>query len=155
MKLIEHKSYYFSIIKKIDISGREFYVLNAPDNIKYTIPAKFYKNYNLKIGSKIKCYVDKINCRGKIFIEPKHPYYERLSIHYFFYKGKEKRITKNKEEIDVIIVTDKYEQISTILPNNDFQKSKNYKPEKILCKVERVKKGRLYLVNLDKSENIF
>ena len=149
MKLFEHKSYYFTILKKINIDNNEFYIFNAPDCTKHTIPAKFYINYKSKIGSLIKCYIDKINCNGQIFIEPEHPYYKRHSIHDFLYKGKESRTTKQGINIDVITVVDKYGRVCTILPNNKFQKSEKYKPEKIQCKVERVKKSRLYLVNLD------
>ena len=34
---------------------------------------KFYKHYGIEPGNKINCRIDKINCTGKIFLEPEHP----------------------------------------------------------------------------------
>jgi len=148
-KMIEGKSYTFKINKKTKIDNENFIILEDPFNKKHLIPLRHYKNYNFENIKEINCYVDKINCKGQVFIEPDHPFYKRESFYKFAYLKKETRITKQGKKINFIFVLDKYNRECTILPNNNFQKSDKYNPKFIKCKVERVKKGKLYLQNLD------
>ncbi len=147
--LEERKAYNFKILKKEEINKSTFYILRDPYGTKHMMVAEFYNSYKLLIGEEIKCYVDKINCRGKIFLEPDHPYYKINKVYNFTYKGKGTRITKKGKEINVIFVEDKFNREFTLLPNNNFQFSKDYLPDEISCKVERIKKGKLHLINLD------
>lgn len=72
----EGEWYNFKIINQIDIpdKGNQF-VLQHSSGRKILLPADNYVKYDLTIGSSIDCRVDKINCTGQIFMEPKHPYY--------------------------------------------------------------------------------
>jgi len=76
MKIEEGKSYIFSIEKTITIPGAgEHFVLRGPDGRKYLVPAAVYAGYGLQTGGEIECRVDKINCKGEVFLEPRNPYY--------------------------------------------------------------------------------
>lgn len=143
------EAYLFRTIKETVIAGEEFLILEDPYGNRHMLPMKFYKHYGIENMEELKCYVDKINCRGQIFLEPEHPLYKRKSVHNFKYIKKDHRITKQGIEINVIIVEDKYQRLCTILPNNDFQMTEQFAPETIKCKVERVKKSLLFLENIN------
>ncbi len=151
-KLEENKSYIFKLGKIMQIADENFLSITDPLGKKHLIDLRYYKDYNFEENSEMLCFVDKINCRGQIFIEPDHPFYKRESIHEFEYQKKTSLVTKQGKKIEVIVVKDKLGRDCTILPNNIFQMSDEYSPEKIKCKVERVKKSRLYLVNLDYTD---
>jgi hypothetical protein len=74
----EGQKFQFIISNKLNLPGTDEanWILIGPDQKKYLLPAEYYTNYNLKIGQQIQCLVDKINCSGKIFLEPDHPYYK-------------------------------------------------------------------------------
>ncbi len=77
-KLKEGKSYAFIINKQISIpgSGELHFVLIGPDKKRYLLKSSHYEHYGLKVGGKVICIVDKINCTGQVFLEPEHPYYK-------------------------------------------------------------------------------
>ena len=153
-KLNERQAYIFEILKREELGNSSFYILKDPFGTKHIMPAEYYDSYNLITGSKIKCYIDKINCRGKIFLEPDHPYYKIHGIYDFKYSRKGTVINKKGKEFKVIFVNDIFNRKFTVLPNNKFQFSEKYKPETISCELKRIKKGKLYLVSLDGNNEI-
>lgn len=80
----EGEWYNFKIINQIDIpdKGNQL-VLQHSSGRKILLPTDNYVKYNLTIGSSIDCRVDKINCTGQIFMEPKHPYYSIGDVYTF------------------------------------------------------------------------
>lgn len=77
MKLEEGKSFKFRYEKGVTLpDGSEFLVMNGPDGRKYLIPAAGYRSYGLKPGGDVVCRVDKINCKGEVFLEPSNPFYK-------------------------------------------------------------------------------
>ena len=52
-----------------------YYVLQDVNGLKHFLNAQYYENYGFKPGDEILCKIDKINCTGRIYLEPKHPYY--------------------------------------------------------------------------------
>lgn len=66
----------FKVIRIISINDESFYVVESPYKTRHMLDAEKYKNYNLFPDSNITCRVDKINCSGKIFLEPLNPYYK-------------------------------------------------------------------------------
>jgi hypothetical protein len=76
IRIKEGMSYNFTIGKHVLMpDGEKFISLKGPDGKKYLIPAERYGNYGLEQGSEVVCRIDKINCKGEVFIEPRHPYY--------------------------------------------------------------------------------
>ncbi|MEJ5302071.1 MAG: hypothetical protein HPY80_01890 [Bacteroidales bacterium] len=56
--------------------GRQYLVLEDEKGYRFLQDYRPYANYGLKPGLKIICKVDKINCNGKVFLEPQHPWFE-------------------------------------------------------------------------------
>jgi hypothetical protein len=75
-KLIEGNWYNFKIVKSIDIADEEYFVLETPLKTRILLPQEPYHLYHFSINQSILCKVDKISCSGKIYLEPKHPYYQ-------------------------------------------------------------------------------
>ncbi len=71
------RSYLFTISGHIFLPGTHIgnWVLTGPGKKKYLLEEQHYTHYHLEIGQRIRCHVDKMNCSGKIFLEPQHPYY--------------------------------------------------------------------------------
>lgn len=84
---MEQGKYYLFVFHKIIKSpeGTDYFVLIDPFGQKHLIPARFYTSYVLVIGQKYLCKVDKINCLGRVFIEPPHPFYKENQTYLFRY----------------------------------------------------------------------
>ena len=76
MKLLEEQYYRFKVVKTVILPDRsENMILLGPDGRKYMLPLAYYLDYDLRDKTEITCRVDKINCRGKVFLEPENPWY--------------------------------------------------------------------------------
>jgi hypothetical protein len=60
-----------------------YFVLQDINGMKHFMPAENYQNYGFRTGDEIICKIDRINCTGRIFLEPKHPYYNEGEIYSF------------------------------------------------------------------------
>ena len=77
VELKEGNSYLFKITGTIVLpDGSESFVLTDPNKVRHLINTQYYSEYNLKNNQEIICRIDKINCTGKIYIEPEHPHYK-------------------------------------------------------------------------------
>lgn len=76
-KFSEGEWHQFRVQKMIEIPGEEvYYVLESKAGNRLLMPTKFYQTYNINPGDMILCHVDKINCSGKIYLEPEHPIFQ-------------------------------------------------------------------------------
>jgi hypothetical protein len=76
-RLKEGKSYPFRITGIVVLpDGSEYFALSDPNLVKHLLEKKYYENYFFETGQLIECRIDKINCSGKIYIEPLHPLYK-------------------------------------------------------------------------------
>ncbi|MCD6113647.1 MAG: hypothetical protein J7J86_10350 [Bacteroidales bacterium] len=146
--LEEGKKYNFKVINKILFpDDNEYFVLQDPFGIKQLLKTKYYKNYNIKINSNIVCKVDKINCTGKIFLEPEHPYYKTGKVYDFdFVKFINKKNNSGNNE-NIAIVKDIYNNEINLILNSSIKPI--HKPEAIKCRIERIKKGKIFLSPID------
>jgi hypothetical protein len=79
----------FYVLKELILpDGIMYLVIADPFGDKHLIPSKYYKNYPIKPGTSYLCHIDKINCQGKIFIEPIHPYYKHGKVYPFIFEKK-------------------------------------------------------------------
>ena len=121
---------------------QKYFVLLDPNNHKYLIEEKHYSDYNFKTGQNINCRIDKINCTGNIFFEPEHPLY-KINKSYKFEVLEKKQIKNNAEVIiEVLLVQDVFQ--NKILIQED-KNSTSYIGDEINCRVDRIKKGKLFL----------
>ncbi|NOZ34351.1 MAG: hypothetical protein GXO80_03515 [Chlorobi bacterium] len=135
----------FTIKKIIEFSENDsFFVLEDSFERKQLLNTKYYKNYQFKIGQSIICKVDHINCSGKIFLEPEHPFYKENEVYDFIIDSIEKTENRLKETVFHINSTDKTGNTATCITENIAEN--NYKSgQKVQYKIERIKKGKLYL----------
>ena len=116
--------------------GLEYMILEDPYNQKHFIEAGLYAGYDMKAGQLIECRVDKINCTGRVFLEPLHPYYSAGNNYDFrivqvgFSEGKK-----------ILVLEDVFQnQLELLYPPEN---SVRYFPGKMLrCKIIRIRKGK-------------
>jgi hypothetical protein len=140
-RLKEGEIYEFRVEKKVtDPASVDHFILTGPDDKKYLLQAAFYRNYGISAGTYIKCRVDKVNCRGQIFLEPVNPHYSEGSSCEFIVEGYDIRTDHSGNEVKVFMVRDIYDNIifvpCDILPEIGAP---------VHLVIERISKGRLYL----------
>lgn len=76
-KFSEAEWHPFRVIKTLVIPGEDEYLLVESRSCnRLLIPARHYQNYGIEANTWIQCRVDRINCSGRIFLEPEHPFYK-------------------------------------------------------------------------------
>jgi len=144
-RLVEGRSYPFRILKIVSLGpGEDWFVMQDPNGYKILVPENFYRQYGFKPGQTLMCRVDKINCNGRMFLEPEHPHYKEGETYDFelISKGRRKNIINQDERY--FIVRDVF--------SNEW-KVRTYDrmlwedpPFRIPCKVRRIKKGKQFLI---------
>jgi len=95
----------FKVLKQIRIPGEDmYYLLESPLGNRLLLTAKYYSSYGIVAGAIIKCIVDKINCSGKIYLEPAHPYYKVGDRYIFQVTGNEQFTDGKGREITRVMV---------------------------------------------------
>lgn len=126
----------FTVTKVIDVpgSGKQF-VLTHESGKKLLLPVEFYVKYNIAVNSTIQCRIDKINCTGQIFIEPRHPFYKTGGAYSF----RVKYITDSVlDEIQNLTVCDIFgNKIEVFVPKGTI----NTGQAEVKLKVIGIKKG--------------
>ncbi len=144
-KFTEGEQHLFTITGFTDIpgTGESFYILKNPFDGKHLLKANHYNHYNLKEGQQITCKIDKINCSGKIFLEPENPKYKEGEIYEFDLVKIIDHINSVGKKEKAAVVKDVF-GIETIcsLPENY---KIDLRSKIIKCKVLRIKKGQLFL----------
>lgn len=144
-RLEEGQVYPFLILKLISLEpGDNWFVLLDPNGYKILLPEKYYIDYGFKQGQEIRCRVDKINCNGRMYLEPMHPFYKEGEVYLFSLacKGQKKNILDQDEWYFMVRdMFDKKWKVRTF-----SGKLWENPPESIECKLKRIKKGKLFLV---------
>jgi hypothetical protein len=155
-KFTEGQVYEFVYVKNVFVE-EEFMVFEDNDKERYLLPLQNYKNYNLEPNKPVKCLINRIDCKGKVTIEPEHPYYKIGEIYDF--KFVKMLVTEDAEFNPVmdksyvkkdyeIIVADIYENQHIVIPKR-WQRKKRYEAETTRCKLVKIIQGRLLLQNVD------
>lgn len=77
VQLTEGKFFPFKITGDAVLPDEtECFILTDPNEVHHLLEKSSYVNYHFKQGQVIQCRIDKINCAGKVFIEPEHPFYQ-------------------------------------------------------------------------------
>ena len=146
LKLREGKEYKFLVEKELTLpDNSRHYLLKGPDSKKYLVPFRRYYQYGISAGAVIKCRIDKLNCKGEMFLEPQNPWYSEGKSYSFLVDGIEERTDKAGLNHKVVVVIDKSgNKISVHLDNSlPFP----FKGTKIDLIVERITKGKIHLVS--------
>jgi len=107
MKLQEGEKYNFFVKRILEIGGNNYYLLLGPGDVKYLLKKDYYEHYNIDIDDTITCRVDKINCRGEVFLEPEHPYYSEGREYMFEVTGRDLRVDNKGETVAVFTLADR------------------------------------------------
>lgn len=74
----------FNLIKQVKLEdNNDYFVLEDQFGIRHFIESWHYGNYNLEIGAEVFCLIAKVNCTGRIYLEPFHPYYKIGEVYSF------------------------------------------------------------------------
>jgi hypothetical protein len=144
VKLIEGRKYQFLVEKELTLpDNSNHFLVTGPDAKKYLIPAGRYSHYGITPGNVIKCRIDRVNCKGEIFLEPQNPWYSEGKSYSFTVKGTEERTDNSGIKHKVVVVTDKAGSKIIVPPGvlNSFPS----RGSKIKLKVQRITKGKLQL----------
>lgn len=144
---LEINRYYWFLLKKKTTmpDGIEYFVMEDPFGNKHMMETEPYKHYKFELGQKVEIRIDKINCTGKVFFEPKHPKYSLGASLKVPFMGHGTELDKFKEEVHVLLVKDPYGNITSVRPLNNEQRKPAFNPEFLQCEVHRISKGRLIL----------
>jgi len=140
--LKEGEEYIFTAGKEIETpDGKSYRILTGPDNVRYLLRSDYYRKYAIEEGNKITCIVDKINCRGEVFLEPRHPVYEPGKKYEFKIISYELRSDNSGNETSVMVVEDVFG--NKIAVPADGKNSEKIQPgSNIILKVEKISKGK-------------
>jgi hypothetical protein len=143
-RLTEGHTFPFRILKEVELSpGDAYFVMQDPMGYKILMPAGFYRDYGFAPGQVIQCRVDKINCNGQMFLEPKHPHYNEGEVYDFPVVSAGQRSNLLDEPETFFKVRDVLgRQWEVRSPRKDLPEPL---PKVIPCLLERIKKGRLFL----------
>jgi len=152
MKLEEGECYDFIVQKTLKIGDREYFLLEGPGGEKYLLPEKYYKHYRIEVNSIINCRVDKINCRGKVYLEPANPFYNEGQEYSFKVTGRDIRINEAGVLIPVLIVIDRFRN-DLVVPVSMVGSYDIRKNSEVTLKIHRINKGRIIFTETDKVKN--
>ncbi len=134
----------FKVVRIITIpNNNKFFVLQDSNGNKHLLPFKLYENYNIEINSEIKCEIDKINCIGRIFLEPLHFYFIENKNFKFKYMSDIETVRKNKSRYKYHKFIGKY-NFTALLPY-DYNTNKFIKNSRYIFKVDKISKAVIYL----------
>jgi len=137
-RLEEGKRYIFKVIGKVTLQDEQaYYILEDPHKIRHLLPSWLYKYYGIKTGQTITCKVDKINCTGRVYLEPEHPCYKEGQTYDFTVSSINKNTFPDKLSIDIIDIFSN--KISVDCPKD--LKIDNNENAKISCRIIRIRKG--------------
>ncbi len=151
MTLSEGETYVFTVLALKSIeegSDQQFFLLEGPYGGKFLLPSLPYRSYGIQIGSHVACRIDKINCSGKIFLEPENPYYKEGNTYLFDVIRVESCALQNGEMAKSALVKDIMgNNHDVIIGDSDLSKKKIY------CRINRIKKGKLHLAVAESDES--
>lgn len=144
VKLNEGDVSLFQYIKLVRLSDHEEYmILEDNTGVRHLVPYKYYLNYGFEPGMELTCKVDRINCTGRVFLEPAHPIYTEGASYEFRIISVEDHIQMNSDKITVTIADVFNNSIRCEMHpgTSDF-----IADEKIILKVKGFKKGKPVLI---------
>lgn len=139
----EGRKYLFTITGHMVLPGTHEgqWILTGYGKKKYLLADKFYAHYKLRTGQKIRCLADKINCSGRIFLEPDHPYYTAGKKYEFPVLRISPPLDSVRQKYSIAWVQDLHGHewpCPVDLPEGSEAELKH-----LTCRVDRIKKGAL------------
>ena len=152
IKLEEGSDYTFKTIRITRLEEVKYFVLEGPDGQRYLLDRKRYSGYGIEPGQNIICRVDKINCKGELFLEPVHPVYSEGERYTFITEGYESRIDKQGNSRQVIRFSDDLGN-RPLLPQQFFKGKLPEPGDRLQLKVEKILKGRILFEGMEEKKH--
>ncbi len=152
-RLTEGSYHIFQILKIISLGTDDtYFVMQDPLGYKVLMPAGYYTKYGFEAGRKIECRVDRINCNGRMFIEPMHPIYKEGEVYEFAIvgSGTRKNITGDDEHYIMVRDALQLEWMVRIFSDKQVHPA----AQTIKCRLDRIKKGKLFLSPESDNPNV-
>lgn len=138
--LAEGEWFPFKIHNLVQLQDDSWYfVLQDINGMKHFMAAESYKSYGFSIGDQILCKIDKVNCTGRVFLEPKHPVYKEGEIYYFDVIS-----YSNSGNKSILVVRDNSGNIVEVVVNGTKMVDINDE-KRVRCCVKSITKGSLIL----------
>jgi hypothetical protein len=150
MKFEEGNDYPFVVRNLIRLPDDEYFVIEYRDGRKFMMKKKYYgSEYGLIPGKEIICRVDKINCNGRIFFEPHHPYFRPGMRAEFEITGESTRKFKKTDGIYRVLTCRGDKNEPAIIKETDTGNIHLFKPgNKVSALVKKVSKGEAHLTEV-------
>ncbi len=116
-----------------------YYVLQDVNGLKHFMYAKYYENYGFKPGDEISCKIDRINCTGRIYLEPKHPYYSVGEMYDF------ELLNVSDFNNEIVLIVKGFFENRIEIPFLNMMKVEIIEEKMVRCIVKSIKKGQLIL----------
>ncbi len=142
--LEEGRYYPFKITGSVTLpDGRDCFILTDINQVKHLLYKEYYAQYKFDLNQEVRCRIDKINCAGKIYIEPEHPYY-KLGETYSFVFDRYVEVKSSYGEYERLAILKNGYAEDIWLPADDAE-AQMKKGQQVSAIVERIKKGRVYI----------
>jgi hypothetical protein len=142
VKLKEKSTYNFRVIRLITLpDDSKCWVLTHDGDDRYLLPAEYYAEYPIREEMALKCRVDKINCTGRIFLEPEHPWYREGEKYLFTYLREELQKDRVGNDLKKLIfkgIHDDIRHYVTLVKPGSFVCG-----DKVEVIVRRIRKGHI------------
>jgi hypothetical protein len=138
--LSEGEWFPFRVHNHIQLQDGEYYfILQDINGLKHFLPAAFYNNYGFNTGDEIICKIDRINCTGRILLEPRHPYYEIGEKYYFDVVE-----YLENDRLKILLVKDIFGNCIKV-PFYENKIDNTYFNNQVYCVVRDISKGEIFL----------
>jgi hypothetical protein len=149
-RLKEGEEYKFKVEKELTLPDSSSHlVVSGQDKKKYLLPLARYSDYGIRPGTEIYCRVDRINCKGEVFLEPRNPWYTEGKKYPFIVDSIEERTDFGGMTRNIIVVLDRSGNKINVISD-----SAGPPPEKgsvLSLVVERITKGRICLIKTSRA----
>jgi hypothetical protein len=142
-KLEEGMRCLFKVIGLVKLQDEQtYYILEDPYKIRHLLTCRYYQRYGINAGQEILCKVDKINCTGRVYLEPEHPHYTEGQVYQFRFRTV---LNNTQSKKSSLVVADEFDnEISVDCPKDYATDKKNIKL--VSCRLLRMCKGKPVLI---------
>ncbi|MFO7617862.1 MAG: hypothetical protein R6V75_11485 [Bacteroidales bacterium] len=145
------QEYLFRVTDIKTFEDKEFYIVKDFLGNYHRLPVDYYKDYGFRMNQEVKALVVKYSPTGECIIEPLHPYYKPGEEYPFRFVRLEKKVDLFGRVEAVLLVEDLYGNLVKVKPEPWQIEDADYKPDQIICKVLKSKKGRPVLINREQK----
>jgi hypothetical protein len=150
-RLSEGHIYKFRVIGVVTgPDDKDYFKLKDPNGVRHLLSKELYHNYPFEENQDIQCRIDRINCSGKIYIEPLHPFYEYNRCYMFpVIRFDEVLNTSAETETHAVLLDKLGSEIN--IPIEDLPPGTRV-GDFVKARVVRIKKGRIYVSTDDDAD---